>query len=113
MKARVSDKFLTCPAGNFVSQEIAREIATQDLILTNTDKLASEVDVTCNSRENSHIVSSLRLPERRSKLQTDFKISTSNYYAIIFSIGCKMFGNPKSLKKKSQLIQNENVVYFK
>ena len=93
---------MTCPAGNFVSQEIeeaAREIATLDLILTNMDKLAGEVDVTCNWRENGHIVLSLRLPGRRSKLQTDFKIQTLNCYAIIFSIGFKMFGNPKSLKK--------------
>lgn len=102
MKTQVSDKFLTCPAGNFVSQEreeAAREIATLDLILTNADKLAGEVDVTCNWRENGHVISSLRFPERRSKLQTDFKISTLNYYAIIFSVGFKMFGNPKSLKK--------------
>lgn len=69
-----------------------------DLILTNMDKLAGEVDVTCNWRENDLIILSLWQTEW-SKLETDFKIQTSNYYAVIFSIGFKMFGNPKNLKK--------------
>lgn len=45
----VSDRFLTCPAGNFVSQrreEATREIATLELISINMDKLAGEEDVT-------------------------------------------------------------------
>lgn len=51
LKMWASDKFLTCLAGNFVCQKIeeaTREIATLDLILTNMDTLAGEVDVTCN-----------------------------------------------------------------
>lgn len=73
-----SDKFLTCPAGNFVSQKIeeaTREIVTVDLISINMDKLAGEVDVTCNWWENGHVVSS-RWQSERSKLEATFKIQT-------------------------------------
>lgn len=33
-------------------------------------------------------------------METEFKIQTLNYYSII-SIGFKMFGNPKNLKKSA------------
>jgi hypothetical protein len=100
VKTWVSDKFLTCPSGKFVSQKIeeaTREIATVDVILTNMDKYACEANVTCNWRENVYIVLSLWWP-KSSKLDIDFRNSYFRYNTVIFLYDSRCLVTLKNLK---------------